>query len=193
MIVMSALATLGSLTVVSVQGSLKASTNDRAQAIAQYAAESGVAVAMDFLRKHYNDPLSGNNWSCFVHQSNLPAPTPLDQSVLPGNGVLPSDTTGLKLFSADQNASFQVVFLNNRDDDKFNDVTVAPPCNNDADSRIMIQSTGRGPQGALAIVEVEVARAPFTKDGLPNSAEHLPPIDPPPTSGFIIMGWRIAL
>src|SRR4051794_23741878 len=54
LIVMSALATLGSLTVVSMQSGIQMSTNDRAQTIAMYAAESGAAVAMDFLRKSFS-------------------------------------------------------------------------------------------------------------------------------------------
>src|SRR5262247_720487 len=74
LIVMSALATLGSLTVVSTQSSLKTSTNNRAQTIAMYAAESGAAVAMDFLAGHFNN-VAGNTqgWSTYVTAGNTGA------------------------------------------------------------------------------------------------------------------------
>src|SRR5437762_1816408 len=65
LIVMSALATLGSLTVVSVQSSLKTSTNDRSQTIALYAAESGAAYAMDFLR-------AKGDWTPYLTPANIP-------------------------------------------------------------------------------------------------------------------------
>src|SRR5215510_7499079 len=73
LIVMSALATLGSLTVVSTQSNLKTATNNRAQTIALYAAESGAAVAMDFLRGHFNTatPNPYSDWSAYLTQSNL--------------------------------------------------------------------------------------------------------------------------
>src|SRR6185503_18790616 len=86
LIVMSSLATLGALTVVSVQSSLKASTNDRAQSIAMYAAESGGAAAMDFLRAN-----RGNPWALYF--PSLPC---LGNNILPG---APGNA-----FSADQNA-----------------------------------------------------------------------------------------
>src|SRR5215831_2001855 len=72
--VMSALATLGSLTVVSMQSSIQLSTNDRAQAIALYAAESGAAVTMVALRNLF-DPAPPNGWttwSPYLTSRNLP-------------------------------------------------------------------------------------------------------------------------
>ena len=69
LIVMSSLATLGSLTVVSVQSSLKASTNDRSGSIATYAAESGGAMAIEFLRTNYVEV--ANYWSAYTHPKNL--------------------------------------------------------------------------------------------------------------------------
>src|SRR4051812_41556730 len=87
LIVMSALAALGSLTVVSVQSSLKASTNDRSQAIAMYAAESGAALAVVFLRYHF-DPAAG--WSAYVKQNKNPATVvPLGAPDLLSSGAQP--------------------------------------------------------------------------------------------------------
>src|SRR5258706_16481402 len=80
LIVMSSLATLGSLTVVSVQSSLKTSTNDRSQTIAMYAAESGGAVAMDFLRHNF---FLANGWGGYVHALNNPPIVRLTAPALP--------------------------------------------------------------------------------------------------------------
>jgi Tfp pilus assembly protein PilX len=180
LIVLSSLATLGSLTVVSVQSSLKTSTNDRTQTVAMYAAESGAAVAMDFLRNHF-DPLTG--WSAYVRPSNLPFPPPLAAPDLPSSGALPG--TADNLFSADQNAWFSVTILNNRNDPQF-----AAGGSNDGDGQVIIRSTGHGPQGSVAIIEWEVSRI-----GL-----QAPPAAPPPPwpaiapfVPLVLVGWHIVL
>src|SRR5215510_1583426 len=101
LIVMSALAALGSLTVVSTQSNLKTSTNDRAQTIAMYAAESGAAVAMDFLGKNFNnsDDTRPFGWSTFVTRRNIGAVS-VSQVLIPSNRALPGP--GANLFDADQ-------------------------------------------------------------------------------------------
>jgi hypothetical protein len=216
MIVMSALATLGSLTVVSVQGSLKASTNDRSQAIAMYAAESGAAVAMEFLRRKY-DP--GTFWSALVYIENkdnnsiiLP---PISSAIdgIPSNGAQPGEPENL--FSADLNAWYSVTLLNNVDDPAFRaadpaTVTLACPAGTcpcpgrDCDAQVIIQSTGHGPQGSLAVIEVEVRRFaanPWILDPPPAPPRPSPfaaPVGPPPIAvpadrGLIVVGWRVAL
>ena len=95
LIVMSALATLGSLTVVSVQSSLKASTNDRFQSVALYAAESGAAAAMVYLRQVH---------AATTHFTAAIGPTPpvFGNNVPPGTG---------SPFTNDQNASYSVAIL----------------------------------------------------------------------------------
>jgi len=200
MIVLSALGALGSLTVVSVQGVLKASTNDRSQAIAMYAAESGAAAAMDALRRAYvavdaahpAPPLP--RWSAFVHKANQAPLLPLATTVLPSNGVLPGDLGHQNLFTTDLNAWFSVTILNNPDDAAFNAAQ-----DNDADGQVIIQSTGHGPQGALAIIEWEVRRLPAPLDpplaaGQPPPAGHIPyGLDPdnPAATPLILLGWRV--
>ena len=134
LIVLSSLATLGSLTVVSVQSSLKASTNDRSQTIAVYAAESGAIAAMSYLRAIMQ---ATGDWSPLLNT----APS------FAGNQV-PPDTTG-NPFSSDQNASYEVTIVNNR-----NESGGSPTV--DVDHQVIIRSTGHGPQGSLAIVEWEV-------------------------------------
>ena len=172
LIVMSVLATLGSLTVISVQSSLKTSTNDRSETIARYVAESGAAVAMDFLRNHFN-PTTG--WTAYVQPNNDPARvTPLGAPDLPSSGALPGTTDNL--FSADQNAWYSVEILNNRSDPGFGS-------GSDTDSQIIIRSTGHGPQGSVAVIEWEVCRGPLS----------LSPSGVPPQQPLILLGWRVVL
>jgi Tfp pilus assembly protein PilX len=168
LIVMSALATLGSLTVVSMQSSLKTSTNDRAQTIALYAAESGAAVAMAFLRSTFAAPAIGwTTWSAYVSSTNSNV-TPLDPLNLSSNGALPG--TSANLFSIDQNAWYDIRLLNNRDDPSY----ATGDGTNDTDGIVIIRSTGHGPQGALAIVEWEIQRVGYW------ASVASPPAPPPP-------------
>ena len=164
---MSSLAALGSLTVVSVQSSLKSSTNGRSQTIAMYAAESGGAVAMDYLRSVFDANLA---WGSLVHPGNI------SLSVVPNLVTNP--------FSSDQNASYSVELLNNRNDPGFDAGT-------DEDAQIIIRSTGHGPQGSVAILEWEVRRV---KNPPPAPAL---PTDPRWTYGpndpLILVGWHVVL
>jgi hypothetical protein len=161
---MSALATLGSLTVVSVQSSLKTSTSDRAAAIAMYAAESGAAVAMDYLRslKVPPGPLASGFWDPRLSPAPPGNPVPLP---FPSNGALPGSPN--YLLDPLLNASYSVVLFNNRE---------APPGGplNDRDWRLIIRSTGSGPQGSVAILEWEVE---MTDSSRP----------------FVLLGFHVAL
>jgi hypothetical protein len=140
MIVLTGLATLSGLTVVSVQGGIATTGNDRFHTIAQYAAESGGAAAMDFMRKNYDH---ATYWSAFVEPYNVNNPTP---NVF-GNGALPG--TANNLFSPDMNAWFRVEIFNNRND-------LGYSAGADQDKRVVIRSTGYGPNGAIAIIEWEI-------------------------------------
>lgn len=190
LIVMSALATLGGLTVVSVQSSLKTSTNDRSQSIALYAAESGGAVAMDMLRgpTAYDAALG---WSQWVVPGDAGV-VPLTTAQLQGNGVLPGVTGNL--FSPDLNAWYSVEIHNNRDDPGF----LQAAGTNDHDGIVIVRSTGHGPQGSVAILEWEVARAgqpnpppsPITPPAAPAGGPAWPPPVPP---GLVLLGWHIVL
>ena len=165
LIVMSSLATLGSLTVVSVQSSLKASTNDRAGSIAMYAAESGIALAIEYLRTNWTGP---GTWSPFVA-----APPTLVALPFPSNNAPPGAADNP--FTADQNAWFGVEAYNNR-----LDPSIAVPA--DSDDQIVLRSTGHGPQGSVAIVEIEIRRYPF---GGPTPAVSTEPV--------IFVGWHVVL
>ena len=193
LIVMSALATLGSLTVVSMQSSIQMSTNDRAQTIALYAAESGAAVTMAALRNLFNPaPNSGlTAWSAYVTANNLP-PFPPITPLVPSSGVPPGDPSGRNLFDRDQNAWYEIQLLNNRDDPSFGTGTGT----NDSDGIVIIRSTGHGPQGSLAIVEWTVQRVGFWRSVAPGAT--WPPVAPsfllfPPTPApyppSLVGGW----
>jgi Tfp pilus assembly protein PilX len=169
LIVMSSLATLGSLTVVSVQSSLKASTNDRAGSIAMYAAESGIALTVEFLRTNWTGP---GTWAIYIRPENSPTVTP----AFPSNGALPDNPNNP--FGADQNAWFQVETLNNRSDTGYLGGT-------DDDDQIVLRATGHGPQGSVAIIECEIRRYPLPPPAAPASL--------PSTTPVIFVGWHVVL
>lgn len=186
LIVLSALAMLGSLTVVSVQSGLKTSTNDRFQGVAMYAAESGGAAAMDFLRNHFD---TERGWSAYVKRNNDPTLiTPLAAPDLPSSGALPGAAGNL--FSADQNAWFTIEILNNRGDPGF----ALGSSTNDMDGQVIIRSTGHGPQGSVVILEWEVRRTAAPLPERPRQEKQPPPWPViPPAVPLILVGWRVVL
>lgn len=140
LVVMTALGTLATLTVFSVRGGLQTSSNDRNHSVALYAAESGAAVAMDYLRANLN---ASTGWTAYVTANNA---TPVSPPIT-GNNVA-NGTTG-NPFGSDTGASYSVTILNNRDDSGFVGGI-------DADKRVVIHATGYGPSGAVAVVEWDV-------------------------------------
>lgn len=194
LIVLSSLATLGTLTTMSVQASLKASTNDRSQTVALYAAESGGAMAIEFLRKNFDRDFG---WGAFV--APLSAPRAIPAADFPPNGALPSDPNNP--FSADQHAWFFVEVLNNHDDS-----WKGPAFPNvDSDGRVVVRSTGHGPQGSLAIIEWEIERVSAAPNFPAPPFQPTPvPVKPPgytwdfsgslaPDKPVIILSWRTVL
>ncbi len=138
---MSALGTLSMLTVASVRAGIKTSGNDRFHTIALYAAESGGAAAMDYLRGVV-DPTTGFT---ALLQSEQPSP---DEIV--GNNKLPG--TSDNPFSAELGAHYRVEIMNNRGDSGFATST-------DTDKRLVIRATGYGPDGAAAVIEWDIQAA----------------------------------
>jgi hypothetical protein len=107
---------------------------------------------MDFLRANENV-----DWTPYFTVANIPVfPDPQ----FPTNRALPNPAD--VPFTRDQNAWFEIQFVNNRDD---------PGFPNDTDKQIIIRATGHGPQESVAIVEWEVKM-------LNNPPP--PPIPPPP-------------
>ena len=142
LIVLVGLGTIAGLTVISVQSGSATTTNQRFNSIAVYAAESGGAAAMDFLRK--NAGVAGPFFSAYVNPNNVaPVPPPGIQ----GNGV-PSGGAG-NVLSVDQRSWYQVVVLNNPSD-------VGYAAGDDTDGVVTIRVTGHGPNGTVAELAWEV-------------------------------------
>lgn len=182
LIALTGLATLGSLTVVSMQGGQTAAISERSHVVAVYAAESGAAVAMDFLR---NLSFSQYNW--FSNNIRALNQFPETPSAIPGNEILPG--VAGNVFDPAMRAWYRVTLFNNVTDPNFDGALTTDPI--DSDGRVLIRSTGFGPEGATATIEVEV-------QGLPLPP---PPPLPPPTAprtiytpqnldGLIVLGWR---
>lgn len=144
MIALVGLVTLGGLTVLAVQGGVVAAGHARHKSTALYAAESGAAAAMDFLRNNID---AATRWSAFVEPANVSPQSPTN---IVGNGALPGQPGNL--FGADINGWYAVEILNNRDDAGYQ-------AGDDQDGRVVIRSTGHGPNGAVAQVEWQVGLA----------------------------------
>jgi hypothetical protein len=153
MIVLAALGTLSALTVVSVQSGIATTGNDRYHAIAVYAAESGAAAAMDFLRININ---LTTGWKSYISASNANPPQPN----LPGNNA--DIGTAGNVFSPDILGWYSVQVLNNRSDTGF-------ATGDDNDKRVIIHATGYGPNGAVAVIEWEITGQSVTGLGRPCS------------------------
>ena len=141
LIVLTGLITLGGLTVLAVQGGIGAAGHQRHRSSALYAAESGAAAAMDYLRRNVD---TTSKWSAFVEPANASPQRPAE---IAGNGAPPGDAGNL--FSADVRAWYEVEILNNLDDDGF-------ATGDDEDGRVIIRATGHGPNGTVAQVEWQV-------------------------------------
>jgi hypothetical protein len=140
MISMVSLLGLGMVTILTLEGGMSAASNDRFKTVALYAAESGAAAGMAFLRERYT---TGQRWTELVSPKNA---DPVAPEELPGNGV---DDGEDGLFSQGSSAWYEVTILNNVADPGFEDGA-------DQDGRVVLRSVGHGPNGATSIVELEV-------------------------------------
>lgn len=151
-IVLTGLIALGGITLLSVQGGLSAAGHARHRSTALFAAESGAAAAMDYLRRNVD---TTTKWSAFVEPSNDVPQMPGD---IVGNGAAPGAPGNL--FAADIRAWYEVEILNNLDDDGF-------AAGDDRDGRVIIRATGHGPNGASAQIEWQVGVAITGAGGRP--------------------------
>jgi hypothetical protein len=126
----------------SVRSSLAAGTFDRFHSMALAAAESGIAAGMHFLRESFD---STQRWTALVSPAN---DTPLTPTGIIGNDAEPGNPGNP--FSTPFLASYTVSVLNNASDPGFVEGT-------DSDARIILRSVGHGPDGALVILEAEIA------------------------------------
>lgn len=135
------LAGLGGITALSARGGTAAAGHDRFKAIALYAAESGAAATVDWLRRQTGQ---GIPWETYLSPDNTAVQSPVD---IPGNGARPGEADNL--FSADLQAWFEIELLNNPGDPGL-------ATGEDRDGRVIIRATGHGPDGTRAQVEWEV-------------------------------------
>lgn len=142
LIVLSALGTLGMLAVTSARSSTQTTANDRFHSIALYAAESGCAAAMEYLRANL-DPDQG--WTAALEETAW-------EGIVGNNAPHGSEENP---FSADLPATYSVEILNNRSDSGFS-------TGQDTDKRVIIRSTGYGPDRAVAVIEWEVQSSAST-------------------------------
>ena len=147
LIVMVALGTIAGLTVISVQGGSQQMTAQRFSSIALYAAESGGAATMAWLRLQ---PFQIGTPTGYFMNPNLLTQTP----AVSGNGVQPG--VNGNLLSNDQRSWYEVTLRNNPTD--------AGGPGTDTDGEIIIQVTGHGPNGALKQLEWQVRMLQETVD-----------------------------
>ncbi len=149
LIALTGLAALGGLTVSTVQGNNAATATERFHAIALYAAESGGAATMEFLRD------SVNSSTRFTALINPPNQSP---AAIVGNGVQPGAPGNV--FSPSLLAWYSVELVNNREDPGFS-------AGSDEDAALIIRATGYGPGGATAILEWKVQATGMSAVGRP--------------------------
>lgn len=142
MVALLSLLSLGSLTVLAVRGGQSAAGHDRFTSIARYSAESGIAAGMEFLRVNLEP---GEMWSAQVSPYNE---TILMPAEILGNGIQPGED-GNPL-SSDMNAWYEVEILNNENDPQY-------AAGIDSDGRVRLRARGHGPNGTVAVIEMEVA------------------------------------
>lgn len=159
MIALVALVSLGSLTIITVRSGVSSTSGDRFKAVALFAAEAGVAVAIEYARTRV-DPVQ--KWSALVEPFGEP---PLKPTDLPGNGAKPGEPGNL--FDPATRAWYEVEFLNNLDDGPAVPVSGSASIHIgyrdgvDTDGRIIIRVTGHGPNNAAVGLEVEIESPQF--------------------------------
>lgn len=152
LIALTGLATLGGVTVSSVQGGTATASSNRFQSVALYAAESGASAAMSYLRATVS---SSARFSAIITPSNESPKAPQEIS---GNDRKP-ETSG-NVFSPQLGAWYHVEILNNRNDPGY-------AAGSDEDAKVVIRSTGYGPDGATAVLEWEVQATGMSALGRP--------------------------
>ena len=141
LITVAALMGLGATTLCSVQMELDHSGQSRFTESALYAAESGVATGMEFLRNHC-DPTT--KFSAWVSPANVSPPQP---AAIVGNGLQPGVTGNV--FAAGSDEWYEVSILNNREDPGF-------AAGTDNDGTVIVRAVGHGPDQTTVAVEAEV-------------------------------------
>jgi hypothetical protein len=155
MVVLVGLLGLGGMAMLSVRGGASTASHERFTSMALCAAESGAAVAMDYLHTNID---TAAKWGAYVSANNDDPPSPVG---IPGNKVKPG--VHGNLFSAGMQSWYEIAILNNTDDPLF-------ATGGDGDAYVIIRVTGHGPDGSVAQVEVAVQANDLTNVGRPCPA-----------------------
>lgn len=149
LIAVVALLGIGAVTLLSVQSDTQAGGHDRFQQSALYAAESGVAAGIEFLRDNCNP--DGDFYTQFItaNNSNPQVPT----GIL-GNNAQPG--TAQNPFSVG-NTWYKVTIYNNENDyDSVNDVD-GYATGVDTDGIVILRSEGHGPGETVVTLELQLS------------------------------------
>jgi len=147
MVTLSGLLAVAALTLVKVKRGLNASSQSRFQSMALFAAESGIAAGMDFLRANN----SSGDFNAVLGQT----PTGI------AGNTIASGQPG-SLFSDGVEMSYTVRIENNRDDPQF---AIDPLV--DSDNIVVLHVVGRGPGNSMVVLEMEVRGAIGNTGGRP--------------------------
>jgi hypothetical protein len=153
MIAITALLSLGALTVLTVQIEHQSGGSGRFEQQALYVAESGAYAGIDYLRTNCE---TVDLFSKYVSIDNATIQEPTG---ILGNKAMPMQT-GNPFGSTNTALWYEVSIKNNDSDPGFHGPAPCPgsPSNPgpDCDSIVVIRSTGHGPDNAVATVEVTV-------------------------------------
>lgn len=144
LVAMLALVTLGGLAASAVGSGIRATGHARFRAMALYAAESGAAAAMAYLRSNVHPALY---WSTYVNPDNA---NPQSPTAIYGNGIRPGDANSP--FSVDTPVWYEVLILNNPGDPEL-------ASGGDSDARVIVRAIGHAPGRTAVTIDVEVHAA----------------------------------
>ena len=139
-----ALLGIGMVTMLSVRSDTVASGADRFQQVAMYAAESGAAAGVDFLRTNCSTNASSPLFSALVEPNNV---NPQMPGSIVGNNQQPGQSQNP--FTASPNTWYQVSILNNQED-------TGLAAGNDNDGIVILRASGYGPSQTKVTVDLQV-------------------------------------
>ena len=141
LVILVALLGLGGYAAMSVQQGISQSGHDRHEQAALYAAESGVAAGIDYLRRNFDQV---EHWSAYVTPDNE---NPMSPVGVRGNRAEPGDPGNV--FDEETGLWYEVTFFNHIADPELS-------LGNDSDARVLVHAVGHAPNGTSVSLEVEV-------------------------------------
>lgn len=164
-VVMASLIGVAGIAAMSVQSNIASSSTDRAKVIALYSAESGAIAAMSVLHSTYSISTKWQSWFDTATRDTQTTTIPANgQSAC--QGVSGEDCN--EYFTPDQQARYEVEIFNNpTDPGAVWDAASQAFLGTDTDGRVVIRSTGYGPNNATARIEWEVGNP----DGAINTTD----------------------